>query len=422
MTDAQLHAHETEFNRELELFSANRLALDLSRGKPAPEQLDLSHDLEAQIDGNYMSVNGIDTRNYGNLRGIDEARELGADLLGVPSANVLAGGNSSLWLMHLVTSTALNQGVWNDERRWARSREVKILTPVPGYDRHFTLCDALGITTINVKMTDTGPDMDQVEALVAADPAIKGIWCVPKYSNPTGCIYSDDTVRRCAELARVSAADDFLVFWDNAYAVHDFSFPRSPLANIFSLAGAADTQDHVVLFASTSKITFAGSGVSFAGASETVLAAIEQALSVMIVGPDKVNQLRHARLLLGRVDEHMARHAEILKPKFDMVDEILERELTPLGLARWTKPEGGYFVSLDVMPGTASDTVGLAKTTGLTLTPAGATFPGGIDPDDSNIRIAPTFATLDELKTAMEVLVLCIKLTSVRKMLRTRQT
>ena len=414
----ELRARETTLDRELSLYSANRLALDLSRGKPAPAQLDLSHGLEQQLNDNYKSASGIDTRNYGNLRGIDEARDLGGQLLGIPAANVIAGGNSSLFLMHLVTSTAMSQGVWGDDRRWSTTAKVKVLTPVPGYDRHFTLCDALGIGMINVQMNEHGPDMDEVEALVAADPSIKGIWCVPKYSNPTGCVYSNETVERCAKLPAHAAADDFLVFWDNAYGVHDFVYPAETLADILSLSKTAGTQDHIALFASTSKITFSGGGVSFVGGSENFLNAIEKALSVMMVGPDKVNQLRHSRFLAGRLDQHMLRHAEILKPKFDIVDQILQTELAPLGIATWTRPKGGYFVSLDVLPGTAAETVRLAKTTGLTLTPAGATFPGGKDPMDSNIRIAPTFATTEEITTAMEVLVLCVKLTSVRKLLK----
>jgi len=419
MSRDQLLTLRQSLEREYELVAANRLALDLSRGKPAAEQVALSNAMEDVIDDNYLTADGTDTRNYGGLRGIAEARDLGAELLGVPASHVIAGGNSSLFLMHLCVSTALRRGLWGDTRKWAGSDTVKILTPVPGYDRHFALTEALGIEMVNVAMTEHGPDMAQIQQLAAADASIKGIWCVPKYANPTGCTYSDETVKAMAALPRETAADDFLVLWDNAYAVHDLSDPGDQLASVFAAAEAAGTSNHVVQFASTSKITFAGAGVAFVASGEQVLSALEHELGLMMIGPDKVNQLRHARFLGGRLRQHMRAHAAIIKPKFDAVQDILQAELGGLGVAQWTKPVGGYFVSLDVMPGLAEEVVRMAKAVGLTLTPAGATYPYGADPDDSNVRIAPTFAGLDDLRTAMQILTLCVKLAATRKLLKT---
>ena len=400
--------------QELSLQQGNRLSLDLTRGKPAADQLDLSSGLENTINGNYIASDGTDTRNYGQLRGIPEARALGAEIMEVDSEDVLCWGNSSLALMYLSVDLLLTSGLWQDGRRWGNSPNPKILTPVPGYDRHFTLSEHLGLTMINVPMTDQGPDMAVVKELAVADPDIKGIWCVPKYSNPTGAIYSDEVVAELAELPRHTAADDFVVLWDNAYAVHDFKFPRAPLAPLLTLARASGTADQVLSFASTSKITMASAGLGFVAASPPVLDAIEARLNVSSVGPDKVNQLRHARFLNGRLEAHMAAHAELIKPKFDLVEEVLSRELGELGIASWTRPAGGYFVSLDTRPGLAGIVGALAAETGLAITPPGATFPYGEDPADSNLRIAPTFASIEDLRTAMEVLVLCLKLASAR--------
>jgi DNA-binding transcriptional MocR family regulator len=276
------------------------------------------------------------------------------------------------------------------------------------------LTERLGLGMINVAMNDAGPDMDAVCKLVGDDASIKGIWCVPKYSNPTGCTYSDEVVARMAELPDVAAADDFVVLWDNAYAVHDFQFPRRPLANLLELAERAGTADNVLLFASTSKITHASGGLGFVAGSPATLNALEARLSASSVGPDKVNQLRHARFLGGRVEEHMANHAAIVKPKFEAVQQVLDQELSALDIATWTKPEGGYFVSLDVRPGLAGTIGKLAAGIGLALTPPGATFPYKDDPQDRNLRIAPTFAKLEDIKTAMEVLVLCVKIATIR--------
>jgi aspartate/methionine/tyrosine aminotransferase len=400
---------------DLELQKGNRIKLDLTRGKPAADQLDLSAPMDDVLQGNYLAADGTDCRNYGGQRGLPEARELGAEIMGVADpARVICWGNSSLTLMHLVADTALRTGLWCDDRRWSRAANPKLLAPVPGYDRHFTLTEALGLELVTVPMTDSGPDMDQVEALLRDDPAIKGIWCVPKYSNPTGAVYSDEVVARMARLPALAAADDFVVFWDNSYAVHDLQRPAARLASVMAEADALGTANHVVVFGSTSKITYAGAGLGFVAATETVLAVLERRLSAFSIGPDKINQLRHARFLDRRLQAHMAAHAALLKPKFDAVEQALGDGLGGLGIATWTTPRGGYFVSLDTRPGLAGKVAALAAEAGLSLTPPGATFPYGRDPQDRNLRIAPTFASLDNVKVAMQILVLCVKLASVQ--------
>ena len=396
------------------------LKLDLSRGKPGVEQVSLSDGLDGILQGNYIAADGTDTRNYGGTRGIQEARELGAQIMGVPVEHTIAAGNSSLSIMHLVLRSAMDLGLWGDERRWSNNTSAtnrpKLLAPVPGYDRHFVLTRHFDIDLIPIPMTEHGPDMAAANAAVA-DPSVKGIWCVPKYSNPTGCTYSDEVVEQMAALANTAAADDFVVLWDNAYAVHDLYETGDALASVFTAATAAGTLDHVVQCASTSKITHAGAGVAFASASTTVLDALDKHYSVLTVGHDKVNQLRHVRFLQGRLAEHMAAHAAIIRPKFELVEEIFSRELGGLGIASWTKPRGGYFVSLDVPPGLAGKIIAMAKAVGLTLTPAGATFPNGDDPQDRNIRIAPTFGSLEEIHAAMDILTLCIKTASAEQIL-----
>lgn len=414
-TQAQLDGLRSKTQKELNLQKANKLALDLSRGKPGPEQLELSRGLDAPLDS-YIAADGTDTRNYGALRGIPEARALGGQLLGVAPEQVCAFGSSSLFLMHQIASIALQDGLWGDGRRWRNSTAPSVLTPTPGYDRHFTICESLRIGMRSVPMTEQGPDMAQVLALAAADPGVKGIWCVPKYANPTGCIYSDATVAALARLPEQAAADDFLIFWDNAYAVHDFDFPTAPLANLYELACAAGTEEHLALFASTSKMTYASAGLGFCAGSDALLKALEKRLSLMCIGPDKVSQLRHARFLSGRIEAHMASHAAVLKPKFAVVQRVLAEQLGPLDIAQWSRPEGGYFVSLTVPPGTARRVVALAAEAGLKLTPAGAAFPYGRDPNDDNIRIAPSFASLEELETAMRVLTECVKLAAIAQL------
>jgi len=400
-------------------YQGANLALDLTRGKPAAEQLDLADDLDGFLGGNYRAADGTDSRNYGMLRGLPEARALGARLLDVEPAEVIAGGNASLTLMFFVLDAAMNTGLTGEP--WRGATPVKALCPVPGYDRHFALAAALGMELVTVPMTDDGPDMAAVEDIVAADPLVRCIWCVPKYSNPTGCIYSEDTVRRLAELPGRHrpgnpSEQPFLVLWDNAYTVHDLEFPPPGLTPILPLAKAAGTEDSIAMFASTSKITFAGGGVSFVGGSERFLDAVDKRLSIIMVGPDKVNQLRHARFLAGdRLESHMRAHADVVRPKFDAVQRGLESGLGGTGLARWTRPAGGYFVSLDTIPGIATEVVALAKELGVALTPAGATFPHGHDPEDRNIRVAPTLATLEEVEAGIEVLALCVKLAAARQ-------
>lgn len=406
-----------DLERRFDALKGANLSLDLTRGKPAAEQLDLADELDGFLGGDYAAADGTDVRNYGMVRGLPEARALGARLLDVTPAEVIAGGNASLTLMFYVLDAAMNAGLTGAP--WRQAGGVKCLCPAPGYDRHFVLADALGMELVAVPMTDTGPDMDAVEAMVADDPALRCIWCVPKYSNPTGCIYSEETVRRLAELPGLQAANGgqpFLVLWDNAYAVHDLAFPPPRLTPILPLARAAGTEASIAMFASTSKITFAGGGVSFVGGAASFLDAVDKRLSILMVGPDKVNQLRHARFLADeRLEAHMRAHAEIVRPKFEAVQRGLERGLGGTGLATWTNPAGGYFVSLDTEPGLAKATVALAGELGVALTPAGATFPHGHDPEDRNIRIAPTLATLEEVEAGIDVLALCVRLAAARK-------
>ena len=396
-----------DLQRRFESFKGANLALDLTRGKPAPEQLDLANALDGWLQGDYRAADGTDVRNYGVLRGIPEARELGARFLDVSPEEVIAGGNSSLTLMFYVLDAAMNAGL--NGPPWRDLGPAKVVCPVPGYDRHFALADALGMELVAAPMTDDGPDMARVEELVAMDDSIRSIWCVPKYANPTGCVYSPETVRRLAELP-AKTRRPFLVLWDNAYAVHDFEFPPAKLEPILPLAREAGTADRIALFASTSKVTFATAGVAFLGGAEPFLAAMEKRMSIFMIGADKANQLRHARFLGERLDDHMRRHADLVRPKFQAVQRGLERGLGGTGLAEWTRPRGGYFVSLNTLPGLAARTVALAKELGVALTPAGATFPHGVDPEDRNIRIAPTFATVEEVEAGVDVLALCIKL------------
>ncbi|MCZ6710856.1 MAG: aminotransferase class I/II-fold pyridoxal phosphate-dependent enzyme [Gammaproteobacteria bacterium] len=410
---ATLAAMESDLTHELDLTRANKLALDLTRGKPAADQLDLSAGLNDALAGNYIAADGTDSRNYGALTGLPEAKTLGAEIMGTSADQIICWGNSSLTLMRMCVDIAMHHGLWGDARSWSGARPPKMITPVPGYDRHFTICASTGIEMINVDMSADGPDMQAVTRLVSENQDIKGIWCVPKYSNPTGCIYSPQCVEQMANLPAVAAADDFVVFWDNAYAVHDFNLPRQPISSIMQFARRSETQDHVIMFASTSKITYPSGGLAFLASSPGVLKVLEQHLSTSSIGPDKVNQLRHARFLSGRLEQHMTQHAALIKPKFELVQEALSNGLGGLNIATWTRPEGGYFVSVDTRPGLAHRVGELCASAGLSITRPGATFPHGEDPQDSNLRIAPTFASVEELKIAMHVLVLCIKLASV---------
>ncbi len=416
---SQLQQWADELNAEYEQIKSLKLNLDLTRGKPSAEQLSLSDRLDGLLQGEYISDSGVDTRNYGGLDGLPEARQQGAAILGVPVEHVLAGGNSSLTLMHQAMMTAYLFGFEGAGSAWKNEGPVKFLCPVPGYDRHFAICEQFGIEMVIVPMTATGPDMDAVEELIKKDSSIKGMWCVPKYSNPTGVVYSDETVDRIAALGRI-AGKGFRVFWDNAYAIHDLSENPPELANIFELCQKHGTEDSVIQFASTSKITHAGSGVAFFGASRTNMQGLQKVLSILTIGPDKINQLRHVRFFAqpGSLEAHMRKHAELIRPRFQAVLSHLESAFADRELGNWESADGGYFISFDTRPGLAREVVRLAGEAGVKLTPAGATYPYGRDPEDTNIRIAPTVPTLAQVNTAMDVFVLCVKLASVKQALQ----
>lgn len=417
-TPEQLRQWEAELAADYQAILAQKLNLDLTRGKPSAEQLSLSDALDGILKGNYTAADGTDTRNYGGLDGLPEAKQLGANILGVSPADILVGGNSSLTLMFQVMLTAMQFGLKDAASAWKNEGEVKFLCPVPGYDRHYTVCEQLGIKMINVPMTSTGPDMDVVEQLVKADPSIKGIWCVPKYSNPTGVVYSDETVERIAALGKI-AGPNFRVFWDNAYGVHDLVDNPPQLASILEATRRQSTEDSVIQFGSTSKITHAGSGVAFVAASAANLAGIKKFLNTCTIGPDKVNQIRHTRFLpdAAALKTHMQKHAALLNPRFDAVLSALSEAFEGTDLGSWEKPLGGYFVAFDTRKGCARETVRLAAEAGVKLTPAGATYPYGKDPEDRNIRIAPSVPTVPEVVAAMKVFVTCVKLASVRQKL-----
>ncbi|MDZ7924596.1 MAG: aminotransferase class I/II-fold pyridoxal phosphate-dependent enzyme [Marinagarivorans sp.] len=414
----QLQQWEQALSADYDAIKQQGLNLDLTRGKPSEEQLTLSDALDGILQNNFASNNGTDTRNYGGLEGIAEARALGEQIMNVPVSQIMAGGSSSLTMMYQVMSIAYFFGLDGSDSAWQKEGAVKFLCPVPGYDRHFSICEQLGIEMVNVPMSSTGPDMDKVEALIKADSHIKGMWCVPKYSNPSGVVYSDDTVKRIAALGKI-AGKGFRVFWDNAYAIHDLSSNPVQLASIWEATVAAGTEDSVLQFASTSKITHAGAGVAFVAASNTNLKGYQKALGVQTIGPDKINQLRHAKFFeaAGSLTAHMGKHAEIIKPRFASVLQHLEEAFNDSPLGQWESADGGYFISFDTLPGLAKTVVSMAGAAGVKLTPAGATFPYGKDPQDSNIRIAPTVPTVAQVDVAMQVFVLCVKLASVRQAL-----
>lgn len=418
-TQEQLRALESALSEQYQAIQSEGLSLDLTRGKPNADQLDLSNALDGILQGNYHDSTGTDLRNYGGLTGIPEARKLFSAMIGVKPDEIMIGGNSSLTLMYFTVQTCLQQDFAGEDSAWQKSgRPIKFLAPVPGYDRHFSVCQHLGVEMIPVAMDDNGPDMDQVEALLKADPDIKGIWCVPRFSNPTGCVYSDEVVQRMAGLGKI-AGENFRIFWDNAYAVHTLEENAPELANLMECCRSAGTEDSVYIFGSTSKITFAGAGVAFVGASAPNLQSLQYHLGFTSIGPDKINQLRHVYFLrdMKTLQTHMQKHAAIMKPRFEAVLETLDAELTGTGMGEWTKPQGGYFISFDSRPGLAREIIKLSAGAGVKLTPAGATFPYGNDPDDKNIRLAPTFPTIEELRKAVEVFVVCVKLASVRQKL-----
>jgi len=416
---ATLQEWESQLSQRYEAFKQANLKLDLTRGKPSSQQLDLSDSMMTVLGTDLSNEAGTDLRNYGGIDGIAECKTLFAPVLDVNSDEILVGGNSSLTLMYFAVMFALHQGFGELGNSWAsEGNTVKFLCPVPGYDRHFSVCEHLGIDMIPVAMDDKGPDMDQVEALVREDSNIKGIWCVPRFSNPTGIVYSDEVVSRIASLGKI-AGSNFRVFWDNAYAVHSFSDDSPQVASLMAACRAAGTENSVYLFGSTSKITYAGAGVAFAGMSAANLKAFKAHLGMTQIGPDKINQLRHARFLKDQdgLAQHMRDHAAALKPRFDIVLKHLNEGLADSGMLSWTEPQGGYFVSVDTLPGLAKQVVGMAAEAGVKLTPAGATYPYGKDPEDRNIRLAPSVPTLEEIDQAMAVFVTCVQLASVRQKL-----
>lgn len=397
---------------------AKKLSLDLTRGKPSAAQLDLSNALLGLPgSGDFRDDEGTDTRNYGGQHGLTGLRAIFGELLGIPVPNLIAGNNASLELMHDTVVFAMLHGCVDSPQPWIREPAVKFLCPSPGYDRHFGITETLGIEMIPVPMRDDGPDVDLVEELVAVDPAIKGMWCVPVYSNPTGAVYSWEVVRRLVQMH--TAATDFRLFWDNAYPVHTLTTDFVRQIDVLGLAAQAGNPNRPFVFTSTSKITFAGAGVSFFGGSLGNIAWYLQYAGKKSIGPDKVNQLRHLRFLRDAdgVRLHMQRHQQLLAPKFEMVLEILDSRLSESKIASWTEPKGGYFISLDVLPGTAKRTVALAKDAGIAVTPAGSSFPYGKDPDDTNIRIAPSFPPLSDLSDAVDGLATCALLAAAEKLL-----
>lgn len=392
---------------------ARGLRLDMSRGKPGAEQLDLVGGLfdALKADDDFLD-GGIDVRNYGAFDGIPSAKRFFAELIPCRESQVLVGGNSSLLLMYNVISMAFIHGLLRSEKPWSKLDEVKFLCPVPGYDRHFKVTESFGFTLVPIPLHEDGPDMDAVEAAIQ-DPAVKGMWCVPKYSNPTGIIYSDAVIARIA--AMKPAAADFALMWDNAYCVHGFDGVYRPIPDILALAEEAGRPDMVYAFTSTSKITFSGAGISAMASSEANLKYLMGRMSVQTIGFDKVNQLRHVRYLrdLPHVMELMGRHGALIKPKFDAVLDRLDREIAPLGIASWTRPAGGYFISLDTLPGCAARTLELCREAGLTMTGAGAAFPYGKDPKDTNIRIAPSYPSVEELREAGELFCLALRMATL---------
>lgn len=421
LSPADLPAIEQSTRQDYDAFRARGLKLDMTRGKPAPEQLDLSSGMLA-LPGNrdHFSAAGEDARNYGGLQGLAEVRELFSGMVGAPPDQIVVGENSSLALMHDAMVWALLKGVPGSTRPWSKEEAPAFICPVPGYDRHFALCEEFGFRMLPVPLTGSGPDMDAVEALVA-DPAVKGMWAVPKYSNPTGEVYSAETVRRLA--AMKTGAPDFRLFWDNAYTVHHLTDRHPELPDILALGREAGNPDRAFVFASTSKITLAGAGLAFFAASLENVRWFLGRSTRRTIGPDKLNQLRHVRFLrdAAGLARHMEEHRRLIAPKFEATIEALERHLSELGIGRWTRPEGGYFISVDAMDGTARRTVELARDLGIALTPAGATWPGGHDPDDRVLRLAPTYPSLAEVRAAAEGIALSIRLAALEALVAAQQ-
>lgn len=422
MSKEELLALKESLNKEYAEAKAKGLSLDMSRGKPAAKQLDISLGLLDTINSSsdLKSEDGTDCRNYGVLDGIPEAKKLMADMMGTTPDHVIVYGNASLNIMYDQISRAYTHGILGNTP-WCKLDKVKFLCPVPGYDRHFAITERFGIEMINIPMSESGPDMGMVEEYVGKDASVKGIWCVPKYSNPQGYTYSEETVKRMAALK--PAAEDFRIFWDNAYVIHDlYDDKKDEIADIISECEKAGNPDMVFEFASTSKVSFPGSGIAALATSANNIADIKKQLTIQTIGHDKLNQLRHVRFFkdINGLKEHMRKHAEFIRPKFEAVEEVFEKELSGLGIGSWTEPNGGYFISFEAMDGCAKAIAAKCKEAGVKLTGAGATFPYGKDPKDSNIRIAPSFPTPEELKQAADLFVLCVKLVSVEKLLENK--
>lgn len=422
MSKEELLDLKESLNKEYAEAKAKGLALDMSRGKPSAKQLDVSLGLLDTINSSsdLKALDGTDCRNYGVLDGIPEAKKLMADMMGTTPDHVIVYGNASLNIMYDQISRAYTHGILGNTP-WCKLDKVKFLCPVPGYDRHFAITERFGIEMINIPMSESGPDMGMVEEYVSKDASVKGIWCVPKYSNPQGYTYSEETVKRMAALK--PAAEDFRIFWDNAYVIHDlYDDNKDEIADIISECEKAGNPDMVFEFASTSKVSFPGSGIAALATSANNIADIKKQLTIQTIGHDKLNQLRHVRYFkdINGLKEHMRKHAEFMRPKFEAVESVLEEELGGLGIGSWTEPKGGYFISFEAMDGCAKAIVEKCKEAGVKLTGAGATFPYGKDPKDSNIRIAPSFPTPEEMKQAADLFVLCVKLVSVEKLLENK--
>ena len=411
----QLQERLSALTEKYNEYKSMGLALDMSRGKPGADQLEITNDmLDPALLGNYKASNGFDVRNYGILDGIPECKKLFSEILDVAPENLIVFGNASLTIMYDYIAQCMIFGAGAEP--WAAQKGIKFLCPVPGYDRHFSILEHFGIEMVNIPTNENGPDMDMIDELIK-DEKVKGIICVPMYSNPSGTTYSDETVRRFASLK--PAAKDFRVIWDNAYCIHHVNDTHDKLLNIFEACKETGNEDYFIEVTSTSKVTFPGAGISVLAASYANIKAVKSRMTIQTIGYDKINQLRHVNYLKDRagVEAHMDKHAAILKPKFDAVLDAFEKNLAGKGIASWTNPNGGYFISLDVYEGCAKRTVALCKEAGVTLTGAGATYPYGKDPEDKNIRIAPTFPSRDELCKAVEILCLCVEISAIEKIL-----
>lgn len=423
MNKDQLVAFKNDVQKEYDDFKNQGLSLNMARGKPSSSQLDLAMKMLAAVnsyDADYKASDGTDCRNYGGLDGIIDAKNIFSQMLGVSNDEIIVCGNSSLNIMYDTIAKCIIFGVDGVQKPWKDYEKIKWLCPAPGYDRHFAICESFGIEMITIPLNEDGPDMDMIEKLVAEDDTIKGIWCVPMYSNPTGITYSDETVKRFANLK--PAAKDFRIFWDNAYCIHHLTDTPDTLLNILDECKKAGNDDMVYMFASTSKITFAGGGIAVMATSKANVDYIKSLMTVQTIGFDKINQLRHAKFFgdYNGLMKQMDKHREILQPKFEMVLDTLDREIAPLGIGTWHKPRGGYFVSFDTIDGCAKRVCQLCKEAGVVLTGAGATFPYGKDAHDSNIRIAPSFPPVEELELAMKLFVTAVKLATAEKLLESK--